>query len=43
MDLYRQVIDLIVTAPDRKPAGGLPRLLDALFADLAAAVDALAA
>ena len=36
MDLYRQVIDLIVTAPDRKPAGGLPRLLDALFADLAA-------
>jgi tetratricopeptide (TPR) repeat protein len=36
MDLYRQVIDLIVTAPDRKPAGGLPRLLDSLFADLAA-------
>jgi tetratricopeptide (TPR) repeat protein len=36
MDLYRQVIDLIVTAPDRKPAGGLPRMLDALFTELAA-------
>ncbi len=36
MDLYRQVIDLIVTAPDRKPAAALPRLLDSLFADLLA-------
>ncbi|MEN3953505.1 tetratricopeptide repeat protein [Iodidimonas sp. SYSU 1G8] len=36
MDVYRQVIDLIVTAPDRKPAGGVPRMLDSLFAELAA-------
>ncbi len=35
MDLYRQVIDLIVTAPDRTPVGTLPEVLDSLFADLA--------
>ncbi|MGE0667953.1 MAG: tetratricopeptide repeat protein [Sphingomonadales bacterium] len=35
MDLYRQVIDLIVTAPDRKPAKAMPGLLDSLFDDLA--------
>ncbi|MBI1181028.1 MAG: tetratricopeptide repeat protein [Alphaproteobacteria bacterium] len=36
MDIYREVVDLILTAPDRKPAAGLPRMLESLFADLAA-------
>lgn len=36
MDIYRQVVDLIVTAPDRTPSSGLPRMLDDLFDDLAA-------
>jgi tetratricopeptide (TPR) repeat protein len=35
MDVYRRVIDLIVTAADRRPSPAMPPLLDALFAELA--------
>ncbi len=36
MDVYRRVIDLIVTAPDRRPAVTLPHALGDLFGELAA-------
>jgi tetratricopeptide (TPR) repeat protein len=36
MDVYRKVIDLIVTAPDRRPAVTLPHALNGLFDELAA-------